>query len=198
MRRAKDIGRFWITGAGKPAHADASAELDQRRRFVGAHDAGYSWNSEHENSARKSSHALNDRARSGRTVMSVTLIGDNFGPKAGLEGAPLLRFSAKEARAELAADQRRDDPPISCPCSDPRHHEPRPIRTIVSTGSNLSSHTYMMRSSTLAAPCGVSTTGVKFIRSCKMYSPRLAAGIASTSAREEQSPRPIPQTNTAA
>ncbi len=42
---------------------------------------------------------------------------------------------------------------------------PRPMRMMVITGSNSSSQMYMMRTSALLPPKGVSTTGSKFIRS---------------------------------
>src|SRR6266849_10521728 len=66
------------------------------------------------------------------------------------------------------------------------------MRTIVSTGTNSRNHTYLIRSSTLVAPWGVSTTGVKFNRSCRIYSPRFAAGMASMSAREGAITTPNP------
>src|SRR6266478_1819160 len=88
------------------------------------------------------------------------------------------------------------------PADDPTHSifllwstpiiGPRPIRTMISTGVSSFSQTYMIRNSALVGPCGVSITGVKFSRSCKMYSPRFSDGIASMSFREGAITTPSP------
>ena len=66
------------------------------------------------------------------------------------------------------------------------------MRTMISTGVSSLIQTYIIRNSALVGPCGVSMTGVKFSRSCKIYSPRFSEGMASISAREGAITTPSP------